>query len=51
MMTPYRYIKFLRVNHAIEFQRSGEYTLEEIAQKVGYADAPTLSHAMKSLKK
>lgn len=47
-MTPYHYIKLLRVNHAQELILEGERTLDEIARIVGYADAPTLSHAIKS---
>ncbi len=47
-MTPYRYIKLLRVHHAQELLKEGTGTLEEIAQLVGYADAPTLAHALKN---
>ena len=50
-ITPYRYIKLLRVYHAQELIKEGTRTLEEIAQIVGYADAPTLLHALKDSKK
>ena len=48
LMTPYRYIKLLRVHYAEELIKEGTGTLEEIAQLVGYADAPTLAHALKN---
>lgn len=50
-MTPYRYIKLLRVYRAQELIQEGTRTLEEIAQIVGYADAPTLLHALKDFQK
>ena len=48
-MTPYRYIKLLRVNRAQTLIKEGNQTLEKIAQAVGYADASTLSHAIKTV--
>lgn len=50
-ITPYRYIKRLRVHHAQELIKEGVHTLEEIARIVGYADAPTLLHALKDSQK
>lgn len=43
-ITPYQYIKSLRINTALELRRTGKYTLDEIAEMVGYSDASTLSH-------
>lgn len=47
-MTPYHYIKLLRVNQARILIKNGGRTLDEIARIVGYADGPTLSHALKN---
>ena len=48
--TPHRYLKLLRVHIAENLLKEGSRTLEDVAQAVGYADAPTLSHAMKDCK-
>lgn len=44
--TPYKYIKFLRVNIATSLIKAGNYTLSEIATMVGYSDAASLSHSI-----
>ena len=48
-MTPYSYLKKLRVRTA-ELLREEGHTLEEIADRTGYADASSLLHAMKAHK-
>lgn len=46
-VTPYKYLKRVRVNMALALMKGDKYDLAEIAQKVGYADASALSHAIK----
>lgn len=48
-MTPYSYLKKLRIRTA-ELLREEGHTLEEIAERTGYADASSLLHAMKAYK-
>ncbi|MBQ4630050.1 MAG: helix-turn-helix transcriptional regulator [Clostridia bacterium] len=47
-ITPYQYIKKLRLNLAISMLRSEDSTLDEIASACGYSDACSLSHAIKN---
>lgn len=46
-MTPYAYIKGLKIRTAIYLKSVGK-SLEEIAVEAGYSDASSLSHAIKS---
>lgn len=46
-VTPYQYLKKVRVNMALALMKGDKYDLQEIAQKVGYSDASALSHAIK----
>jgi len=47
-VTPYQYLKKVRVNVAFSLMKDDGYDLAQIAKKVGYSDASTLSHAIKS---
>lgn len=47
-LTPYQYIKMHRVNAAVTLMNSTNLTASEIAEAVGYADAPSLYHALKA---
>ncbi len=47
-VTPYQYLKKVRVNMAFSLMKGDGYDMAEIAKKVGYSDASTLSHAIKS---
>jgi len=47
-VTPYQYIKMHRVNTAVTLMNSTNLTASEIAEAVGYADAPSLYHALKT---
>lgn len=46
-VTPYQYLKKVRVNMALAMMKCDKYDLHEIAEKVGYSDASALSHAIK----
>lgn len=46
-VTPYQYLKKVRVNMALALMKGDKYDLQEIARKVGYSDASALSHAIK----
>jgi AraC-like DNA-binding protein len=46
-ITPYQYIKNLRLNYAASLIKEHRYPLSEIAEKSGYSDAASLSHAIK----
>lgn len=46
-VTPYQYLKKVRVNMALALMKGDKYDLREIARKVGYSDASALSHAIK----
>ena len=46
-MTPYAYLKKLRIQTALSLKEEGD-TYEEIASKTGYADASALLHALAS---
>ena len=46
-VTPYQYLKKVRVNMALALMKGDKYDLHEIARKVGYSDASALSHAIK----
>ena len=48
--TPYSYLKKLKIHTALNLRDSG-FSLEEIADKCGYADATTLSHAISNASK
>lgn len=48
-ITPYQYIKSLRINKAVELIKSGKYTLSQVAEMVGYSDAASLSHSISKL--
>lgn len=47
-VTPYQYIKAHRVNTAVALMNSSSLSAAEIAERVGYADAPSLYHAIKT---
>lgn len=49
--TPYQYIKNYRINLALSLIKTKRYTLSEIAERCGYADASSLSHAICSVTK
>ena len=46
-VTPYKYLKKVRVNMALALMKGNKYDLADIAKKVGYSDASALSHAIK----
>ncbi|MBQ8291032.1 MAG: helix-turn-helix domain-containing protein [Clostridia bacterium] len=46
-MTPYAYLKTLRVKTALSLKEQG-YTLDDIATRTGYADASSLLHSLRS---
>lgn len=46
-ITPYSYIKNLRLNFALSLIMDSSYSLSEIAEKSGYGDSVSLSHAVK----
>ena len=48
-MTPYAYLKKLRVQTALALKEEG-YTYDTIASQTGYADASALLHAIGSYK-
>jgi len=47
-MSPMDYLRLARCRAALELLGSGSSTLEEIAWKVGYADASSFSRAFKA---
>ncbi len=49
--TPYQYIKILRTNIAMQFLKTNNYSLSQIAEMVGYSDSSSLSHAMAKQRK
>lgn len=44
--TPYNYIKVLRTNIAMQLLKTNNYTLNQVAEMVGYSDSSSLSHAL-----
>ena len=44
--TPYSYIKVLRTNIAMQLLKTNNYTLNQVAEMVGYSDSSSLSHSM-----
>ena len=47
-VTPYQYIKSHRISTALSLMDSSTLSAAEIAEKVGYADGPSLYHAVKT---
>lgn len=47
-VTPYQYIKTHRICTALSLMDNGTLSTAEIAERVGYADAPSLYHAIKT---
>ncbi|WP_171691828.1 helix-turn-helix domain-containing protein [Paenibacillus germinis] len=46
---PHQYFLHLRIQHAQELLKQGDYTMEDIAQFCGFSDVPHFSNAFKKI--